>query len=77
METLIEKLKRQIENFRANEYACCAICWSYEEAEAILSALELVEWLDQECPEGTQETFDLSHDFTEKLRHRIENIKSK
>jgi len=38
---------------------------------------ELIDWLDSECPEGTEETFDLSHDFTEKLRHRIENIKSK
>jgi len=35
---------------------------------------ELVEWLNHECPEGTEETFDLSHDFTQKLRVRIERI---
>ena len=45
--------------------------------KAILSAWELIEWLDQECPEGTEGTFDLSHDFIQKLRHRIENIKEK
>ena len=54
------------------------------EAESLLSMVEenqrlreLIEWLDQECPEGTEGTFDLSHDFIQKLRHRIENIKEK
>lgn len=35
---------------------------------------ELINWLDKECPNGTQ-TADLSHDFAESLRARINKIK--
>ena len=29
-----------MQNMRANDYAVCTICWSWDEADAILSALE-------------------------------------
>ena len=52
-----------------------------KEAEQIITALEqaermreLIDWLNSECPEGTEETFDLSHDFTQNLRVRIERV---
>ena len=41
--------------------------------EKIEALEELVEWLDSECPKGT-ETADLSHNFAEHLRERLDNL---
>lgn len=36
----------------------------------------LIEWLDEECPHGTM-TFDLSHDFADILRTKLDQLKNK
>lgn len=35
---------------------------------------ELIEWLNIECNHGTM-TYDLSHDFAEILRKKLDNLK--
>lgn len=36
--------------------------------------IELIEWLNQECPHGTM-TNDLSYDFADQLRAKLDAIK--
>jgi hypothetical protein len=50
--------------------------------EQIEALEELVEWLDSECPKVVPPlepytTADLSHDFAEKLRTRLDELESK
>jgi len=50
------------------------------ESEQIEKYKELIDWLDNECPKITPPlepytTADLSHDFAEKLRSKLDDLK--